>query len=273
MKHRIKHFMPPILLELWRKEFRYGWFGDFRDWESVQKKCHGYEDPQVLEKVKASMLKVKQGEVAYERDSVTFEKKQYSWPVLAALLWIASKNDHCLSVLDFGGSLGSSYYQNFEFVKELRMLQWSIVEQEHFVKCGWDYFQTENLHFYLDLKTCIQEKNPHVVLLSSVLPYLEHPYGLLTELFQYPLNNILIDRTFVLSEASDRLTIQKVLPQVYNVSYPAWFLSEAKLLDLFEKNNYQLIADFDVANEDRLTVKRPYQSAKQKGYLFQKNGP
>ena len=55
----------------------------------------------------------------YERDSVLFDTIRYSWPLLSDLLRAASEDQNHLSVLDFGGSLGSSYYQNRVFLSHL----------------------------------------------------------------------------------------------------------------------------------------------------------
>src|SRR5262245_44680393 len=102
----------------------YGWHGDFADWAEAKRACSGYDSDVILERVKAALLKVKRGEAVYERDSVLFDSKQYSWPVLASLLWIASQHQNRLTVMDFGGSLGSSYFQNREFLGHLTGLRW-----------------------------------------------------------------------------------------------------------------------------------------------------
>jgi len=50
----------------------------------------GYDNDMILEKTRLALLKVKNGEAAYERDSVVFEDIQYAWPLLAGLLWVAA---------------------------------------------------------------------------------------------------------------------------------------------------------------------------------------
>ena len=91
---------------------------------------------------------VKRGEAVFERDSVIFDKVQYAWPVTAGLMWVAARNGGRLSVLDFGGSLGSSYFQNREFLAYLPNVRWSVIEQAHFVKAGRKHIQDERLVFY-----------------------------------------------------------------------------------------------------------------------------
>ena len=187
---------------------------------------------------------MKNGEAVYERDSVLFDKIQYPWPLLANLLWIASKNGDKLNILDFGGSLGSTYFQNINYLKHLNYLKWNIVEQKNFVDCGKELFENENLKFFYTIDECIKIQKPDVAILSSVLQYLEKPYEILQELIDNLFEYIIIDRTFFLDIDNDKIMVQKVPEDIYNVSYPCWFLSKKKFLN-FIKNHYILISEFD----------------------------
>jgi hypothetical protein len=69
------------------------WFtGNYPTWEDAMKDCTGYDAPNILEKVKTSLLKVKNGEAVYERDSVLFDHIQYSFPLLVSLLYVATSS-------------------------------------------------------------------------------------------------------------------------------------------------------------------------------------
>src|SRR5215475_3829712 len=98
---------------------KYGWKGDYSSWEAAKKQAGSYDDGIILEKVEQAALKVRNGEATYERDSVLFDRIEYSWPLLAALMWVAARNKGKLTVADFGGSLGSSYFQNKVFLEGL----------------------------------------------------------------------------------------------------------------------------------------------------------
>lgn len=190
-------------------------------------------------------MKVKTGQAVYERDSVLFDTIQYSWPLLAGLLRAASENQNHLNVLDFGGSLGSSYFQSRLFLSHLRNLQWSIVEQKHFVECGKEYFEDERLRFYESIESCMAKEQPNVVVLSSVLPYLEKPYEILKSLFVLEIEYIIVDRTpFLLCGKGDWLTVQRIPPSIYVASYPAWIFDNEIFFGFF-KTKYKLIAEFD----------------------------
>jgi putative methyltransferase (TIGR04325 family) len=241
----IKNICPPVITEYYKKKNKiYGFFGNYPDWESAKKHAKSYDSDIIIEKVKNSALKVKRGEVAYERDSVLFDKIDNSWPLLANLLWIASLNSNRLNVLDFGGALGTSYFQNISYLKHLEPLNWNIVEQKKFVDYGKELFEDENLKFYYTLEDSIREKIPNVILLSSVLQYLEKPYEFLGKIINLRIPYIIFDRTTFLKEGSDRATVQIVPPKIYEASYPCWMFNRKKFLDFF-KDRYELIADFD----------------------------
>src|SRR2546423_4469658 len=135
LKGIVKEILPPVLVKLLTRTSRYGWKGNYSTWQEAIRHCNGYDSPGILEKVKFSALKVKKGVAPYERDSVLFDRIAYSWPLLASLLWIAAKNRGRLNVLDFGGSLGSSYFQNRQFISGLNEIRWYVIEQPNFVEC------------------------------------------------------------------------------------------------------------------------------------------
>jgi len=223
---------------------RYGYQGNYGSWAEALEVSGGYDSEQILDKVRDALLKVKRGEAVYERDSILFDEIQYSWPLLAGLLWAASRNGNRLNLIDFGGSLGSTYYQNKTFLSHVPELQWSIVEQQNFVECGKRNFETEQVKFYHSLDECMAERHPDTLLLCSVLPYLERPYELLQEAINRGFSSIIVDRTPVLLTGDDRITVQQVPPSIYQASYPAWFLNKQKLCRFLEPA-YELVAEFD----------------------------
>jgi putative methyltransferase (TIGR04325 family) len=263
----LKDLAPPLLIKL-VKGRKYGYFGNYQSWEVAKRETTGYDTGIILEKVKSSLLKVKQGEAVYERDSVLFDQIQYSFPLLAGLLRIATKNQGNLSVLDFGGSLGSSYYQCKNFLSVVGNLTWSIVEQKHFIECGKEFFEDEHLKFFYSIEDCLRSQNPDVLLLSVVVQYLEQPYSFLEQVIGYNFQHIIVDRTPFILQGGDRLTIQKVPPEIYPASYPAWFFDHDRFLQIFQRN-YKLIAQFE-ALAGVIQIKQPSTEAIDLGFLFEK---
>ena len=215
------------------KRSKYGWKGDYKSWQRAKIDCSGYDAGNILEKVKAATLRVKNGTAAYERDSVLFNEIEYSWPLLSALMWVAALNKSRLNVLDFGGSLGTTYFQNKKFLDDLGYVGWNIVEQQNFVTEGRESIGNETLRFFYTIDECIEkEGKPDILLLSCTLPYIEKPYELIGDLLKYEFPHIIIDNTFFNYEERDRITLQKVPPSIYPASYPCWFLSYNKLKEL-----------------------------------------
>lgn len=209
---------------------------------------------------------VASGKAAFERDSVLFDEIQYSWPVLAGLMKAAADSGGYLRVLDFGGSLGSSYYQNRKFLEQLKEVKWCVVEQKNFVECGKRDFETDVLKFFSCIEDAAQSCKFNVVLLSSVLPYLEHPYDMLEQIIELGTGTVIIDRTPVLPGNADRLTIQNIPGTIYHASYPAWFFSEKKFLNFMDKK-YSLLVKFDTLGGE-VRLKTPVATAMTQGYIF-----
>ena len=260
MKQKIIQALPSRLFVALKK---WGWYGDFPNWECAKKKTKGYDDVLILEKVKNALLKVKNREAVYERDSVLFDKIEYSWELLAGLMWIAAQNKGTLNLIDFGGSLGSTYYQNKSFLDPLDSVSWNIVEQQNFVKEGIVSFEDDVLKFFRSIDECIASSNKAIncVLFSNVLQYIEQPYTLLESVLKYNIQYIIVDKTGFTINKDKRLTIQKVPSKIYDATYPCWFFNKKEFIAMFEKNGYEQIADFP--DLDLINIPSVY-----KGFIF-----
>ena len=225
--------------------------GDYASFAAARADSTGYQEGIILERTRLALHKVLRGEAAYERDSVTFDKPEYSWPLLAILLRIAAENNGRLSVLDFGGSLGSTYFQSRHFLAGLPSLEWSIVELPGHVACGQREFANGTLQFYPTLDACLAARKPNVLLLSSVLPYLEAPWAFLDSAMQRDFPWIVLDRTAFTEAPRDRLTVEVVSPRIYPASYPAWFFSRPKFLASLPPS-WRIEAEFDALDRQLL---------------------
>lgn len=147
-------------------------------------------------------------------------------------------------MIDFGGSLGSTYYQVRDLIPPAVRLHWSVVEQESYIRCGQAFFEDEILKFNFTIEESMKARKADVLLLSSVLQYLEKPHDFLEEIKKYDFKYIIIDRTaFILADRPDRLTLQVVPPEIYEAHYPAWFFNEKRLLEHFE--GYEIKTEFE----------------------------
>jgi len=262
-----KPFIPPGLISLGRKFWQgknIQFSGDYPSWQSALDAAGGYDTPAILERVREAALKVKRGEAVFERDSVCFDHEEYRWPTLACLLRIAAENGGKLRVLDFGGSLGSSYFQHRKHFRELdfggslgcfyfqhrkffnalKEIRWAVVEQSHFVACGKSEFQSEYLYFYDSIKECIADGSVDVIFCSSVLQYLERPYSILDSLAETGAEYIIIDRTGFVRSPRDILSVQYASFGEYKRNLPAWFLAKGDVIRRLSNKGYELEVEF-----------------------------
>jgi len=254
LKRIVKDWVPPAVLRIIRGLSNQGirFKGEFDTWAEAASKCAGYDADNILNKVLDATLKVKRGEAVYERDSVLFYEIQYAWPVTVALMCSAAKNKGKLNVLDFGGALGSAYFQNRNFLTSIPDVNWSVIEQPNFVEAGKQYIQDETLKFYPTIESCLKEKSPNVVLLSSVLQYLENPYDLFEKLSLSGADLMVIDRTPFRSGNLDEVFIQQVPENIYDATYPMWVFGKSKFMD-FASKHWRLIIE-EVSQEGEFKV-------------------
>jgi putative methyltransferase (TIGR04325 family) len=115
------------------------------------------------------------------------------------------------------------------------------VEQEHYVKTGKEKIADGILDFAYTIDD-INDAN--VLIASGVLQYLKEPYEWLQKFVDKGIPYMIFDRTAFSLENRDRLTLQKVPPEIYEASIPTWFLNKHKFLDMI-RERYQLVAAFD----------------------------
>ena len=269
LKRKVKDWVPPVVLRTLRGLGNQGvkFQGNYATWEDAVSKSSGYDADNILSKVLEATLKVKCGEAVYERDSVLFDQVQYAWPVTAALMWAAAQNKGKLNVLDFGGALGSSYFQNRRFLKGIADVKWSVVEQANFVKAGKKHIEDDVLRFYSSIESCLEEGRPNVVLLSSVMQYLENPYELFEKISESGACLMIIDRSPFKSGSNDEIFIQKVPKNIYDASYPMWVFSKSKFMSILNKD-WRLINE-EVSPEGEFKINKTKLTFQ--GMIFERN--
>lgn len=226
-----------------KRKDKYGWSGDYKSWDNVSAESAGCDKQIILDKTNVALLKVKSGAAAYERNSVTFDKKEIPYALLSFLMLSVSLKKEPLNILGFGGTLGSTYYQLKDFLTADICGSCNIIEQKHYVDCGKANFEDETLKFYSSIDNCIAEKQIDFILLSGSVQYLKEPHVFLKKLVLFDFDFILFDRTAFNNTANDRLCLQVVPPEIYPASYPAWFFDQDFFLSHFSKR-YKVVAEF-----------------------------
>lgn len=217
--------------------------GPYADWHGCEQRSSGYDQGNILQKVTDAVLQVKTGQAAFERDAVVFDHIEYAWPVLAGLMLVAAQGEQ-LSVLDFGGSLGSGYFQNRKFLQRLRQVKWGVVEQADFVRQGNALIAEDGLQFFDTIDACHAALEPNVALFSSVLQYLSDPFGMLAQLDKTSVRTLIIDRTPFSDSMEDQYFVQHVPDSIYRASYPIRVFSR-RLFDLKLAEQWVELESFD----------------------------
>lgn len=232
------------LKSLFKNSYSYSYKGDFSSFEDAAKLCKGYAAKEVFEKTCETALKVKNGEFVFERDSVGFLELKYSSEVLEALQSIAKENNNQLQLTDFGGSLGSSYFQYRYFLESLQKISWKVIELPNIVKFGKENMEDGNLMFVSNLQIAEEKEKSAVLFSSSTFQYVSHPFHIVDEIIANEYPYILLDRIAFVNGNKHLLTIQETKEEIYEATYPAWFFNEQIFLKYFEDRGYKLKSDF-----------------------------
>lgn len=265
----LKNFLPPYIYHLMIDLFfkKYGWFGDYKHWNLATQFSEGYDSNIIFEKVCEASKKIEHGDAIFERDSLLFFKQDNNWPLLSNLLWISSQQNGKLSIIDYGGSLGSTFFQHKEYLNKID-IKWNIIEQENFVNYGRLNIIDKKIHFYLNFEECYVKSKSNTLLLSSVLPYIENPFDFIKSILKYNFNYILVDRTYFTNSSQNRITIQKISPTIYDASYPCWIFSQKDFEKEFLKR-YTIKSEY-ISVGKKIKIYKPTSYFYSKGFFFVK---
>ena len=198
-----------------------------------------------------------------------FFHHEYRKSLVAALLYIADHMNDKLKVLDLGGALGSTYFQNHEVLELFSIkLVYNIVEQDIFVEYGRRHIP--QISFYNSITSVPRPLD--MAIISASVNYTEDPYSYLESLLALNLPYFIVDRTMFNIDDRARIVLENVPESIYRAIYPCWLLNKNKFMALFSSYGYHIV--FDIADhidflplvENNTAQLIPY-----KGWLFAKN--
>ncbi len=157
MLRRFKEWLPAESIRLVREWSGLGvrFEGEYLSWDQAARKAQGYDASAILEQVCQATLAARDGRAAFERDGVLFSEPDFPYSLLAGLLRVAALDRGQLKVLDFGGALGSSYFQCRPWLSGLAALRWLVVEQPNYVKLGRERLADGTLGFIEHIAECV----------------------------------------------------------------------------------------------------------------------
>lgn len=239
--------------------------GEFPNWDTARSAAGGYDEEALLERLAHAARAVRAGTAAWEQDGVTRDHLPPDLPLFAALSRVALAKGGTLAVLDFGGALGSSYFQCREFLADVRDLHWAIVEQTQLVEIGQREIARDALVFFPSIKAALSIRHPDVVLLSSVLQYLEDPWALLDEIIAANIPYLIIDR-HPCTLTHEQITVQVIPPFLYPASYPSWLFDCPRMLARLEEH-YRLLTSWEGKDPP---IRGWFKGAEFRGYFLQR---
>lgn len=221
------------------------YLGQYDSWEEGLRDCRGYDDDIILDKVSSAIEKVVDGSAAWERDSYLFYEPKYVHRICAMILKCAVQNDNQgVRVLDIGGSLGSTYFQNRNFLKDVHNLEYIVAEQENYTAYGHKNLENGELRFICSAEDFAEYGIFDIVLISSSLQYIEQYEEILLKIKKMKPRYIIIDRIMV---GSKKRVCKEMVPETfYKSSYPLRIFVESEIENFFGDD--YIITERDVSS-------------------------
>ena len=159
--------------------------GSYQNWQKAIRNSGTYQNKKIFKNAKNSFLKVINNKAKFERDSVLFTREKLNKPLIDSLEKIRmKKKNKKLIVLDYGGSFGSTYFQNKKILSNELHYQWNIIEQKKIVNFANKTIKIKNLTFQNSINKYFKKSKPDLVIFSSVLHYLEFPFKLIEKIIK-----------------------------------------------------------------------------------------
>ncbi len=215
------------------------YMGDYKSWKDAAEECAGYDDSTILNKVIDSIEKVRCGEAVWERDSYLFYKEKYVYQICAAVLRCAVANrGERVKLLDIGGSLGSTWFQNRKYLADLEHLEYIVAEQDHFAEYGHKNLEDNTLKFIKSTDKWETMERFDIILMSASLQYISQYEEIISRVKKAEPRYVILDR--ILVSDRKRICVETVPKEIYLSSYPLVIFDMNEMKDTFGEH-YKVI--------------------------------
>ena len=196
--------------------------------EAILSDSSGYNAEQILDRALSAAIEVRDGRGSHERDGVVFYTRETNWPLMGAIGLAAATRNRRITVLDFGGSLGTAFFQHKNLLDRFSGIDWRVVEQNNFVEAGRREMKVKGLSFFGSVEEATKGARPLVTYAGSSIQYVEEPMKTLREISLVTSQFLILDRIPVSPDKS-RLLRQVVEKHPYDASYPMHVLSQVEI--------------------------------------------
>lgn len=223
--------------------------GDYADWAEASKECEGYDDDNIISTVIEAVDKVVNGDAVWERDGCLFYEQKFNYHICAAILKCAIQNrNQGVRILDIGGSLGSTYFQNRKYLKEVQSLEYIVAEQDRFAEYGRGHLEDGILKFIYSSEDYASYGKFDIVLMSASLQYIEQYEEVIDHVIRANPRYIILDRIPVSNKT--RICKECVPEKICKSSYPLHIFRDEELNNYFGDNYTVVEKDSSSVAED-----------------------
>ena len=180
--------------------------------------------------------------------------------------------------------VGSTYFRYKNLIEELS-IKWCVVEQKHFIDRGKE--TVHEIPFYYSIDEAVREQGdnspyatskssciiPNVLLLSSVLMYLDKPYEMFETMLQKGFDYIIIDESafFTNDDSNERIMLQHVPASIYSAVYPLHVFGLTSFREFISKHGYEILWEWTYSG-GQIPIKSGFalKDTIDKGFLLKK---
>ncbi len=249
-----------------KKKSQICYIGDYDNWNNAYSESQGYDDNTIIDKVASSIKQVLEGSATWERDGYLFYEKKYSYPICSAVLRCALQNhNQGVRILDIGGALGSTYFQNKEYFNNVKKLEYIIAEQDVFANYGHQNLENKVLKFIGSRQSYRQLGKIDIVFMSGSLQYISEYKEIIFKIIEAGPDYIILDRILVSNRT--RICKEIVPKEIYDSSYPVRIFTEEEIQNFFGSSYRIIEKDISSVPEEAYFVDG---KAESKYYVFEK---
>lgn len=210
------------------------WEGIYKSFDECPKCGPGFESDRWCRQETEKINKLL--ELAKDKKSIS-SLGSYRMSLLPFLAVMAAANskENKVTILDFGGGLGSAYISATAACANQQVIDYYIVESKNVCQAGKNCFKGDSqIHFYDHLPDEIQDVD--IVCLSSSIQYIEDWKALLKEITKYDPQYILL-ADLSAGDIPTYATVQKY----YESKIPYWFFNVNDIISMMSSVNFKLL--------------------------------
>jgi putative methyltransferase (TIGR04325 family) len=250
-----KDFIPPVILKVIKKILKKNekYFESFDEAENM---CsgNGYNNIELCKMVGDKT-------VIHKNSMKNPYKINPTYLLLAGVLskFYSEYKKDTISILDFGGSCGSVYFDIRPLLGDAIALQWNVVDLPEMIKSAKEHtLESKELQFYDNIENIPNDID--IVHTSSTLHYVKDAYSTILMLMNLNAKYILFNRMLFNETEYDKYIVQHSgyrgigpgkVPSGYidkNIDFPARLMSFKKFSDVLQKQ-YDLEWLYDIGKK------------------------